>query len=57
MRAPDIAIQYWGMAEGKQSVRDLIENVRADESNHRDVNHKFADIKLDERNPYVEGKK
>jgi ubiquinol oxidase len=57
MPAPDIAIQYWSMVPGKRTVRDLIEMVRADESNHRDVNHTFADIKLDEKNPYLEDKK
>jgi len=40
--APELAIQYWGMpADAK--LRDVIIAVRADEAEHRDVNHQFAD--------------
>lgn len=39
--APQIAIDYWKLpADAK--LRDVIIAVRADEANHRDVNHDFA---------------
>lgn len=31
MTAPDIAIKYWNMPEGKRSMRDLLLYIRADE--------------------------
>ena len=40
--APDIAIEYWNLAPDAR-LRDVILVVRADEANHRDVNHGFAD--------------
>jgi ubiquinol oxidase len=40
--APPIALSYWGLPAGS-TLRDLIIEVRADEANHRDVNHGFAD--------------
>lgn len=33
--------------------RDLVENVRADEAIHRQVNHTFADMNEDDQNPFV----
>jgi ubiquinol oxidase len=40
--APDIAKRYWRLAEDA-TLRDVVLVVRADEANHRDVNHGFAD--------------
>ena len=45
--APQIAIDYWQLADDAK-LRDVIIAVRADEAEHRDVNHSFVDI-LDER--------
>lgn len=39
MQAPDIAINYWKMPEGKQTIKDLLLYIRADEAKHREVNH------------------
>jgi ubiquinol oxidase len=40
--APQIAIDYWHLPADAR-LRDVVIAVRADEANHRDVNHKFAD--------------
>ena len=40
--APQIAIDYWKLAEDAP-LRDVIIVVRADEAEHRDVNHQYAD--------------
>lgn len=54
MQAPDIAIEYWKMPEGKQTVKDLILYVRADEAKHREVNHTLGNLKQEEDpNPFV----
>jgi ubiquinol oxidase len=45
--APQIAIDYWKLAPDAR-LRDVIIAVRADEAEHRDVNHGFVDI-MDER--------
>ncbi len=45
--APQIAIDYWQLPANAR-LRDVIIAVRADEAEHRDVNHSFADA-LDER--------
>ena len=54
MQAPDIAVQYYNMAEGKRSVRDMLMHIRADEAKHREVNHTLGNLeqKVDP-NPYV----
>ncbi|KAJ9270103.1 hypothetical protein DTO212C5_3842 [Paecilomyces variotii] len=53
-RAPDIAIQYWKMPEGHQTMKDLILYVRADEAKHREVNHTFGNLKQRaDPNPFV----
>lgn len=49
--APQIAIDYWQLEPGAR-LRDVIIAVRADEAEHRDVNHAFAD-ELDERKAHV----
>jgi len=40
--APQIAIDYWKLPAGAR-LRDVVLVVRADEAEHRDVNHGFAD--------------
>jgi ubiquinol oxidase len=40
--APRIAKDYWKLGEGA-TLRDVVLAVRADEMQHRDVNHEFAD--------------
>ena len=40
--APQRAIDYWKLDPGAR-LREVIVAVRADESRHRDVNHRFAD--------------
>jgi ubiquinol oxidase len=40
--APAIAIEYWKLAPDAH-LREVIVAVRADEAEHRDVNHQFAD--------------
>ncbi|KAI9654632.1 MAG: Alternative oxidase, mitochondrial precursor [Bathelium mastoideum] len=37
--APDIAVKYWNMPEGRRTMRDLLLYIRADEAKHREVNH------------------
>ena len=45
--APQIAIDYWQL-DKEARLSDVIIAVRADEAEHRDVNHGFVDT-LDER--------
>lgn len=40
--APDIAKEYWGLADDSR-LRDVVIAVREDEAHHRDTNHSFAD--------------
>lgn len=42
IQAPQIAIDYWKLPQDAR-LREVIIAVRADEANHRDVNHRFAD--------------
>lgn len=54
LQAPDIAINYWEMPEGKRSMRDLLLYIRADEAKHREVNHTLANLhQKDDPNPFV----
>jgi len=47
LQAPSDAIKYWGL--GKEAkFRDMLLSIRADEANHREYNHHFADIPGDE---------
>ncbi|MEM6908228.1 MAG: alternative oxidase [Pseudomonadota bacterium] len=48
--APQIAIDYWQLPADAR-LRDVIIAVRADEAEHRDVNHAFA-AALDEKNAH-----
>lgn len=41
--APQIAIDYWSLPTTAR-LRDVVLAVRADEAEHRDVNHGFADV-------------
>ncbi len=43
MPAPQIGKDYYELS-GEITMRDIFLSIRADESIHRDVNHKFADI-------------
>jgi ubiquinol oxidase len=40
--APNIAKQYWGLADDAR-LREVVVVIRADEEKHRDANHGFAD--------------
>eukprot|EP00472_Partenskyella_glossopodia_P005262 CAMPEP_0197517084 /NCGR_PEP_ID=MMETSP1318-20131121/2046_1 /TAXON_ID=552666 /ORGANISM="Partenskyella glossopodia, Strain RCC365" /LENGTH=322 /DNA_ID=CAMNT_0043066353 /DNA_START=138 /DNA_END=1106 /DNA_ORIENTATION=- len=51
--APELAIRYWRMDEDSMWI-DVLKNLFADETNHRDVNHTFATMKDDDPNPFVE---
>jgi len=54
MQAPDIAVKYWNMPEGKRSMRDLLLYIRADESKHREVNHTLGNLdQKNDPNPYA----
>ena len=48
--APAIAVRYWDLADDAR-LRDVVLAVRADEANHRDVNHRFADELAVRRDP------
>jgi len=47
---PPIAQDYWNLGESG-TMRDMILAIRADEANHRNVNHAFADLKSNDTNP------
>merc|ERR1712137_140842 len=49
--APEIAKNYWRLSEDA-TMYDVIRNIRADEANHRDVNHTLAGLKVDDINPF-----
>ena len=53
--APQIAIDYWQLPEDAR-LRDVIIAVRADEAEHRDVNHQFVDT-IDARRSGIEAAK
>jgi hypothetical protein len=44
LQAPEIAVDYWKMPEGRRSMRDLLLYIRADESKHREVNHTLGNL-------------
>ena len=46
--APQIAINYWGLSKNAK-LSDVVKVVRADEAEHRDVNHGFIDVIDEER--------
>jgi hypothetical protein len=49
--APKIALGYWELGE-QGTVLDLMYAVRADEAEHRDVNHATSELALGQSNPY-----
>jgi hypothetical protein len=54
LQAPDIAVSYWEMPEGKRGMKDLLLYIRADEAKHREVNHTLANLKQKvDPNPFV----
>ncbi|RMZ90730.1 hypothetical protein DV736_g2055, partial [Chaetothyriales sp. CBS 134916] len=54
LEAPEIAINYWQMAEGKRSMRDLLYYVRADEAKHREIHHTLGNLnQRSDPNPFV----
>lgn len=50
---PGIARAYWKLGENS-TVLDLMKAVRADEAEHRDVNHLMSGLKDGEFNPYYD---
>eukprot|EP00808_Paulinella_micropora_P011907 g38170.t1 len=50
--APEMAKKYWKLGENA-TMRDMVLAVRADEAHHRDVNHVFGDIDMDDVNPFL----
>ena len=51
---PAMAVRYWGMPEGKRTMRDLLLYIRADEAGHRGVNHTLANLsQKEDPNPFV----
>lgn len=54
LQAPDIAVKYWNMPEGKRSMRDLLLYVRADEAKHREIHHTLGNLnQAEDPNPFV----
>ncbi|RVX69841.1 Alternative oxidase, mitochondrial [Exophiala mesophila] len=53
LQAPDIAVKYWNMPEGHQTMRDLLLYIRADEAKHREIHHTLANLKAEDPNPFV----
>ncbi|CAD7941971.1 unnamed protein product [Amoebophrya sp. A120] len=51
--APPLAKAYWNLRDDAEWVH-VLENLLADETHHRDVNHCFADMDQDEANPFVD---
>lgn len=47
-------MDYWKLPEGA-TMRDLLLAVRADEACHSHVNHTFAGMKADGKNPFAPG--
>ena len=52
-RAMPIAIRYWKLPQNA-TMLDVLYAVRRDEANHRDVNHTFASMKANDRNPFID---
>eukprot|EP01038_Epipyxis_sp_PR26KG_P015504 gene15504-20924_t len=56
LAAPPSAIGYYKLNDDAKWV-DTLKCMMADEANHRDVNHTFADMKTDDPNPFLESHK
>lgn len=52
--APQIAIDYWGLKK-EAKILDVMRAYRADEAEHRYVQHTFAELKADDYNPFAYG--
>lgn len=52
--APQIAIDYWGLKKEATMV-DVVRALRADEANHRYINHTLAELEKDDYNPFAYG--
>ena len=52
LEAPGIAKDYWELPDDAM-MRDVLMAVRADEANHRDVNHGLGEIKTTDPNPFA----
>lgn len=46
----DLSRAYWNLPPGS-TLRDIIIVIRADELNHRDVNHRLSDMRLKKEDP------
>ena len=54
LEAPEIAVKYWNMPEGKRTMKDLLLYIRADEAKHREVNHTLGNLEqTKDPNPFV----
>lgn len=53
LKAPEIAVTYWRM-DPDSSWLDVLKQIMADEANHRDVNHTFASMNANSKNPYLQ---
>ena len=53
VKIPKIAVQYWPNLTDDSTILDLILRIRADEAKHREVNHTFANIEKNDRNPFA----
>lgn len=51
LQAPQIAIDYWKLP-ANATMRDVIYAIRADEAEHRDVNHTLGSLNIDDPNPF-----
>jgi hypothetical protein len=51
--ANEIAVRYWKLS-ADATMLDVVLAMRADEANYRDVNHTFANMKSDHRNPFLD---
>lgn len=49
--APDIAIDYWKLSKDA-TLLDVVYQIRADEDNHKKVNHCFADLDANHMAPF-----
>jgi len=53
LKAPQMAKAYWNLPDDAMWV-DVLENICADETHHRDVNHTFADLDPRDPSPFTE---
>lgn len=54
IKIPEIAIKYWKFDQNA-TMRELLLAMRADEANHRDVNHALSKLGPTEANPFNKG--